>query len=100
LGGEIEVPTLDGRVNLKIPAGTQTGRKFKIGGKGVKSVRSGRQGDLICQVTLETPVNLTSEQQDLLRQFEGSLHGKGATHNPKAHSWLDSVKSFINDALK
>ncbi|OZA73931.1 MAG: molecular chaperone DnaJ, partial [Thiotrichales bacterium 39-47-5] len=100
LGGEIEVPTLDGRVNLKIPAGTQTGRKFKIAGKGVKSVRSGRQGDLICQVHLETPVNLTNEQQDLLRQFEASLSGKGATHNPKSHSWLDSVKSFINDALK
>ena len=100
LGGEIEVPTLDGRVNLKIPAGTQTGRKFKIAGKGVKSVRSGRQGDLICQVTLETPVNLTSEQQALLRQFETSLSGKGATHNPKAHSWIDSVKSFFNDALK
>lgn len=100
LGGEIEVPTLDGRVNLKIPAGTQTGRKFKIGGKGVKSVRSGRQGDLICQVHLETPVNLTAEQQELLRQFEASLSGKGATHNPKSHGWLDSVKSFINDALK
>jgi len=100
LGGEIEVPTLDGRVNLKIPAGTQTGRKFKISGKGVKSVRSGRQGDLICQVHLETPVNLTNDQQDLLRQFESSLSGKGATHNPKSQSWLDSVKSFINDALK
>lgn len=100
LGGEIEVPTLDGQVKLKIPAGTQTGRKFKIAGKGVKSVRSGRQGDLICQVTLETPVNLTADQQELLRRFEASLSGKGATHNPKSHSWLDSVKSFINDALK
>ncbi|MCI4410332.1 MAG: molecular chaperone DnaJ [Thiotrichales bacterium] len=100
LGGEIEVPTLGGRVKLKIPAGTQTGRKFKIAGKGVKSVRSGRQGDLICQVHLETPVNLTSEQQELLRKFEASVSGKGATHNPKSHSWLDSVKSFINDALK
>lgn len=100
LGGEIEVPTLGGRVNLKIPAGTQTGRKFKIAGKGVKSVRSGRQGDLICQVHLETPVNLTAEQQALLRKFEASVSDKGATHNPKSHSWLDSVKSFINDALK
>jgi molecular chaperone DnaJ len=100
LGGEIEVPTLDGKVKLKIPAGTQTGRKFKIAGKGVKSVRSGRQGDLVCQVTLETPVNLTSEQEALLRQFEESVHGKGATHNPKAHSWLDSVKSFFNDTFK
>lgn len=100
LGGEIEVPTLGGRVNLKIPAGTQTGRKFKIAGKGVKSVRSGRQGDLICQVHLETPVNLTTEQQALLRKFEASVSDKGATHNPKSHSWLDSVKSFINDALK
>lgn len=99
LGGEIEVPTLGGSVKLKIPAGTQTGRKFKISGKGVKSVRSGRQGDLICQVVLETPVNLTSEQQELLRQFEASLHGKSATHSPKAHGWLDSVKSFINDTF-
>lgn len=100
LGGEIEVPTLDGRVNLKIPAGTQTGRKFKITGKGVKSVRSGRQGDLICQVHLETPVNLTSEQQELLRQFETSMSGKAATHSPKSQTWFDSVKSFFNDKLK
>lgn len=100
LGGEIEVPTLGGRVNLKIPAGTQTGRKFKIAGKGVKSVRSGRQGDLICQVHLETPVNLTSEQQDLLRRLEASMSGKAATHSPKSQTWFDSVKSFFNDALK
>lgn len=100
LGGEIEVPTLDGKVKLKIPAGTQTGRKFKIAGKGVKSVRSGRQGDLVCQVTLETPVNLTADQETLLREFEASLYGKGATHNPKSHSWLDSVKSFFNDTFK
>lgn len=100
LGGQIEVPTLDGKVSLKIPAGTQTGRKFKVAGKGVKSVRSGRQGDLICQVVLETPVNLTAEQEGLLRQFEESLSGKSATHNPKSQSWLDSVKSFFDTLTK
>lgn len=96
LGGELEVPTLDGKVMLKIPAGTQTGKMFRVRGKGVKPVRGGVIGDLICRVTVETPVNLTERQKDLLREFEASMEEGGSRHSPQSHSWLDSVKSFID----
>ncbi|UHD16829.1 molecular chaperone DnaJ [Thiocapsa bogorovii] len=96
LGGELEVPTLDGKVMLKIPAGTQTGKMFRVRGKGVKPVRGGAIGDLICRVTVETPVNLTERQKDLLREFEASVQEGGSRHSPQSHSWLDSVKSFID----
>lgn len=95
LGGELEVPTLDGRVKLKIPTETQTGKMFRIRGKGVKPVRGGAIGDLFCRAVVETPVNLNSEQKELLRKFEESLHG--AKHNPQSHSWLDKVKEFFED---
>jgi len=96
LGGELQVPTLEGRVKLKIPAGTQSGKLFRLKGKGVISVRGGPPGDLICKVNVETPVNLNSKQKELLKQFEDSLTGNGK-HSPKEHSWLDSVKSFFDD---
>ena len=96
LGGELEVPTLDGKVMLKIPAGTQTGKMFRVRGKGVKPGRGGVIGDLICRVTVETPVNLTERQKDLLREFESSMQEGGSRHSPQSHSWLDSVKSFID----
>lgn len=96
LGGEIEVPTLTGRVNLKIPAGAQTGKVFRLRGKGVKSVRSGSAGDLMCTIAVETPVNLSSTQQDLLRQFGETLKNDGK-HSPKAHSWLGGVKKFFEE---
>jgi molecular chaperone DnaJ len=96
LGGELEVPTLDGKVMLKIPAGTQTGKMFRVRGKGVKPVRGGVMGDLICRVTVETPVNLTERQKELLREFETSMKEGGSRHSPQSHSWLDSVKSFID----
>ncbi|RKT45959.1 molecular chaperone DnaJ [Thiocapsa rosea] len=96
LGGELEVPTLDGKVMLKIPAGTQTGKMFRVRGKGVKPVRGGVIGDLICRVTVETPVNLTERQKELLREFETSMTEGGSRHSPQSHSWLDSVKSFID----
>ncbi|WP_044410858.1 molecular chaperone DnaJ [Thiomicrospira microaerophila] len=96
LGGEIEVPTLNGKARLKIPAGTQSGQRFKLSGKGVKSVRSSYVGDLICQVNIETPVNLTGEQKALLKAFDESLQGKQAhTHSPKSHSFFDTVKAFF-----
>ncbi|AHF04118.1 molecular chaperone DnaJ [Marichromatium purpuratum 984] len=95
LGGELEVPTLDGKVMLKIPAGTQTGKMFRVRGKGVKPVRGGPLGDLICKVVIETPVNLTERQQELLRDFEESVREGGSRHNPQSHSWLDGVKSFF-----
>jgi molecular chaperone DnaJ len=96
LGGELEVPTLDGKVVLKIPPGTQTGKMFRVRGKGVKPVRGGLVGDLICRVTVETPVNLTERQKGLLREFEESVREGGSRHNPQSHSWLDRVKSFFD----
>ncbi len=99
LGGELEVPTLDGRVLLKIPPETQTDKIFRIRGKGVKPVRGGATGDLLCRVIVETPVNLTNEQKDILRQFEHSLRDTSHKHQPKEGSWLDSVKKFWQDIL-
>jgi molecular chaperone DnaJ len=96
LGGEIDVPTLGGKASLKIPAGSQSGQRFKLSGKGVKSVRSSALGDMIVRVHIETPVKLTSRQKELLEEFEESLQGKHhKQHSPKAHSWFDSVKSFF-----
>jgi molecular chaperone DnaJ len=99
LGGSLEVPTLDGKVKLSIPAETQTGKLFKLRGKGVKSVRGGPVGDLLCRVTVETPVNLSSKQKELLQQFEGTMSESGSKHSPKEKSWLDGVKNFI-DGIK
>lgn len=95
LGGEVEVPTLNGKARLKVPAGTQSGQRFKLAGKGVKSVRSSRVGDLICEVNIETPVKLTNEQKELLQAFDDSLKGKHEKHSPKSHSFFDSVKAFF-----
>jgi molecular chaperone DnaJ len=95
LGGELEVPTLDGRVTLKIPPETQTGKLFRIRGKGVKPVRGVHTGDLLCRITVETPVSLSPRQKELLQEFERTLHAGGGQHNPKASSWLDGVKRFF-----
>lgn len=95
LGGELEVPTLDGKVMLKIPAGTQTGRLFRMRGKGVKPVRGGPMGDLMCRVLVETPVKLTAEQEDLLRKLDESMRKGGGKHSPQSTSWLDGVKKFF-----
>lgn len=96
LGGEIEVPTLAGKVKLKIPKETQTGKMFRLRGKGVKSVRSHSTGDLMCRVVLETPVNLSGDQADLLRQLETKM-GTSRKHSPKESGFFDSVKSFFDD---
>ncbi|KMJ47047.1 molecular chaperone DnaJ [Xenorhabdus khoisanae] len=101
LGGEIEVPTLDGRVSLKIPAETQTGKLFRMKGKGVKSVRGGVQGDLLCRVVVETPVKLNEEQKELMRKLGESFGGKsGETNSPRSKSFLDGVKKFFDDLTK
>ena len=89
------MPTLDGRVKLKVPAGTQTGKAFRLRGKGVRPVRGGPLGDLICRVVVETPVDLTPRQKELLRAFEDSLSGDEDKHKPRASSWLDGVKKFF-----
>ncbi|OOF84848.1 molecular chaperone DnaJ [Rodentibacter ratti] len=101
LGGEIEVPTLDGRVKLKIPAETQTGKLFRMRGKGVTSNRSSYAGDLICRIVVETPVNLNSKQKELLKELEESLQGKGLSkHSPKSSGFLDGVKKFFDNLGK
>ena len=94
LGGEIEVPTLDGKVKLRIPAETQTGKLFRMRGKGVKPVRGGMTGDLLCRVTLETPVKLSGRQKELLKEFHKSLDER---HSPKSKTWFDGVKRFFDD---
>ncbi|MBN56947.1 MULTISPECIES: molecular chaperone DnaJ [unclassified Thalassolituus] len=95
LGGELEVPTLDGRVKLKIPAETQSGKLFRLRGKGVTPVRGGTAGDLLCRVQVETPVNLSNEQKDLLMKFQESLTGE--KHSPQKKSWFEGVKRFFED---
>ncbi len=94
LGGELEVPTLDGRVKLKIPAETQTGKLFRMRGKGVTPVRGGSPGDLLCRVSVETPVNLNKKQKELLRELQISMEGD--QNSPRKSSWFDSVKAFFD----
>jgi molecular chaperone DnaJ len=95
LGGEIEVPTLSGKVSFSVPEGTQTGKTFRLRGKGIKGVRSGFPGDLFCHVVLETPVKLTEKQKDLLREFDQLTAAGGAKHSPQSKSWMDKVKEFF-----
>lgn len=94
LGGELEVPTLDGRVKLKVPAETQTGKLFRMRGKGVTPVRGGSTGDLLCRVVVETPVNLSGEQKELLKKLQESF--EGGDNSPRKTSWFDGVKSFFD----
>lgn len=97
LGGELEVPTLDGRVKLKIPAETQTGKLFRLRGKGVQPVRGGGVGDLLCRAVIETPVNLSKTQKDLLRELQESLGEGGGSQSPRQSSWFEGVKNFFDD---
>jgi len=96
LGGEVELPTLNGHVSLKVPGGTQSGKVFRLRGKGVTTVRDARQGDLFAKVSVETPINLTTEQKDLLRKFESSIESGGEKHSPRAGGWVDTVKRFFD----
>jgi molecular chaperone DnaJ len=95
LGGVVEVPTLDGNVELKVPGETQSGRVFRLREKGVKPVRGGPTGDLFCRVVVETPVNLTEEQRELLRKFDQAMHSSSRDHSPRERSWFDGVKRFF-----
>jgi len=96
LGGDVQLPTLDGHVSLKIPAGTQSAKVFRLRGKGVTTARDPRRGDLFAKVAVETPVHLTAEQQRLLERFEASLTKGGDKHSPRAGGWLDTVKRFFD----
>ncbi len=95
LGGDLEVPTLAGKASLKIPEGTQTGQQFRMRGKGVKPVRGGAVGDLMCRVVIETPVKLSSKQKEILQEFATTMQGS-PKHSPKHSSWLDAVKKFFD----
>jgi len=97
LGGSVQVPTLDGEVNLKIPAETQSGKVFRVRGKGVKPVRSSATGDLFCRVEVETPVKLTTEQKDLLKNFNDALTAGGDRHRPRTSTWKDGVRRFFEN---
>ena len=97
LGGELEVPTLDGRVKLKIPAETQTGKLFRLRGKGVKPVRGGGTGDLLCRSVVETPINLTKRQREILEELKISLGEGGGKQSPRQTNWFEGVKRFFDD---
>jgi molecular chaperone DnaJ len=96
LGGEIEIPTLDGHAKIKIPPETQTGKVFRLRGKGMQGVRSRTSGDLLCHVIVETPVRLTERQKELLRELE-AINASDMRHNPRAKSWMDKVKEFFGE---
>ena len=95
LGGEVEIPTLDGSARIKIPAETQSGKVFRLRGKGIKGVRSPTFGDLHCHVMIETPSNLTDRQKEILREFEAISESDSARHSPRAKSWMNKVKEFF-----
>lgn len=91
LGGDIEVPTIDGgRSRVKIPAGSQSGRQMRLRSKGMPALRGGAYGDMFIEMAVETPVNLTSKQKELLREFEDLA----TDNNPQSSSFFKSVKSF------
>jgi len=95
LGGEIEVPTLDGSAKMKIPAETQTGAIFRLRGKGIKPLRSNEHGDLMVHVAVETPVKLTDRQKELLRELETINQQDSGKHSPRNKSWVDKAKAFF-----
>jgi molecular chaperone DnaJ len=95
LGGEIEVPTIDGNVLLKVPAETQSGKLFRLRGKGIKALRGGSVGDLLCELQIEVPVNLTKDQKEHLKQFGQSVEKDRNAHEPQAIRWFQSMKDFF-----
>ena len=95
LGGSVEIPTLDGKAQIKIPPETQSGQTFRLKNKGIKPVRGHTPGDLYCHVAIETPIHLTARQKELLREFEEILQENAARQNPKAKSFMDKVREFF-----
>jgi len=101
LGGEVKVPTLHGKIKLKIPAETQSGKLFRVKGKGVKSIRSSLKGDLFCKIVVETPINLNNYQKNLLNELKNSLKShKNEKNNPRSKRFFDGIKKFFDDLTK
>lgn len=96
LGGEVEVPTLQGRVKLSIPPETQNGRRMRVKGKGIKSLRSSTTGDLYCHIVVETPVNLTERQKELLQEFEQISTGLERSQTPRQKSFFDKLRDMFD----
>jgi len=95
LGDSVTVPTLEGEAKMKVPEGTQSGKTFRLRGKGIKGVRSQRPGDLLCTVRVETPVNLSDRQKELLRELEDEAGGGNGSY-PQSKSWWDKVRDFLD----
>jgi len=96
LGGEVDVPTLDGKATIDIPEGTQTGKTFRLRGRGIKGVRSSFPGDLYAHIVVETPVKLTEHQRRLLRELEESFRKGGGRHSPNEKGWFERAKDFFS----
>ena len=96
LGGEISVPTLSGEAAIDLPEGTQTGKQFRLRGKGIKGVRASFPGDLYCHITVETPVKLTEHQRKLLKELDESLKKGGDKHSPSEAGWADKLKNLFS----
>ena len=96
LGGEIDIPTLDGKAAIDIPEGTQTGKQFRLRGKGIKGVRASYPGDLYCHILLETPVKLSEHQRKLLKELGESLKKGGGKHSPSEDSWADRLRNLFS----
>ncbi len=91
LGGEVEVPTIDGgRSRVKVPTGAQSGKQMRLRGKGMPALRGGGSGDMVIEMAVETPVNLTARQKELLREFEKLSE----ENNPEGQSFFSKVKGF------
>lgn len=95
LGGEVTVPTLDGESRITLPEGTQSGKTFRLRGKGISNLHTHQPGDLYLHIEIETPVNLSDKQKKMLRDFDASLKEGGEKHNPKSQGFFDKVKNFF-----
>ncbi len=96
LGGEITIPTLKGSAAIDIPDGTQSGKQFRLRGKGIKGVRASYPGDLYCHIKVETPVKLTEHQRKLMKELDESLRKGGNKHSPTEKGWFDKAKEFFS----
>ena len=96
LGGEVTAPTMDTEARITIPEGTQTGKIFRLRGKGVPNVHTHEKGDLYVHIYVETPVKLTAKQKKLLKEFDDSLKEADDKHSPQSTGFLDKMKKFFS----